>query len=169
MDKDDLWVIFKVAGNMYAVNSGSIEGIDRVPEQVTAVPEAESYIQGIVKLRGKIITLIDLWEIFGVKPDKPADIPEDSCKTMMIMMKFEDEQGLALIVDEIVGVEQIGEIYHNTSLDKIGHSELVGRVASTLDGNDLLLLIDEKQVNHMLEESKAKNGIESAADVIELS
>ncbi|MEY8356423.1 chemotaxis protein CheW [Lachnospiraceae bacterium 54-53] len=150
MDKDDLWVIFKVADNMYAVNSGCIEGIGMVPEQVTAVPEAEPWIRGIVKQRGKIVTLIDLWKVFGLKEIEREAIPGEDSHTMMIMMRLKDDQSLALIVDEIVGVEQIGEIYHNTAVDKISRSELVGGVASTLDGNNLLLLIDEKQINLML-------------------
>lgn len=166
MDKDDLWVIFKLSESMYAVNSGCIEGIASVPEQVTVVPEAESYVRGIVKQRGRIVTLIDLCRLFCLKKDKSGDAPVDDGSTMMIMIKIKEEQSLALVVDEIVGVEQIGEIYRNSALDKISHSELVGGVASTLDGNNLLLLIDEKQINRVFSESGVQNEMESVSGMI---
>lgn len=159
MGKDDLWVLFKIAGSTYAANSGCIEGISIVPEQITAVPEAMPYVVGIVKQRGKIITLIDLKKAFGMESSRAGEIsPEDSL-SMMIVIKREGEERVALIVDEIDGVEQIGEIYQNTVMDKLSRSELVGGVASSLSGDQLILLIDEKAINQLFLDKEAQEAL----------
>lgn len=62
---DSLWVIFRIAGNQYAINSDYINGILMEPEQVTGVPDSEPYVRGIIKNRGQIITLLDVRTIFG--------------------------------------------------------------------------------------------------------
>lgn len=159
MGKDDLWVLFKVADSMYAASSSCIEGISMVPEQITAVPEAMPYVRGIVKQRGKIITLIDLRKAFGVENSKAKEASSEDSPGMMIVIKREGEQRVALIVDEIDGVEPIGEIYQDTAVDKISRSELVGGVASSLSGDQLLLLIDEKEINQLLRDNGAQEAL----------
>lgn len=159
MGKDDLWVLFKVADSMYAASSGCIEGISMVPEQITAVPEAMPYVRGIVKQRGKVITLIDLRRAFGMENSKAEEASLEDSPGMMIVIKREGEQRVALIVDEIEGVEPIGEIYHDTAVDKISRSELVGGVASSLSGDQLLLLIDEKEINRLLRDKEAQEAL----------
>lgn len=156
LDKNDLWVLFKVADNMYAASSSCIEGISMVPEQITEVPEAMPYVRGIVKQRGKIITLIDLRKAFGVENSNAGEAFAEDGPAMMIIIKREGKQRVALIVDEIDGVEPIGEIYQDTVVDKISRSELVGGVASSLSGDQLLLLIDEKEINQLFCDNEAQ-------------
>src|SRR5579885_2286703 len=57
---------FKVGRESYGVPITALHEIVRVPE-ITAVPEAPDYIEGVINLRGKIVSVIDLRKRFGEK------------------------------------------------------------------------------------------------------
>ena len=55
---------FKVGRETYGVPITSLHEIVRVPE-ITAVPDAPEYMEGVINLRGKIVSVIDLRKRFG--------------------------------------------------------------------------------------------------------
>lgn len=57
---------FQVGRETYAVPITSLHEIVRVPE-ITAVPDAPDYLEGVINLRGKIVSVIDLRKRFGEK------------------------------------------------------------------------------------------------------
>jgi purine-binding chemotaxis protein CheW len=54
---------FKVGRETYGVPITSLHEIVRVPE-ITAVPDAPDYMEGVINLRGKIVSVIDLRKRF---------------------------------------------------------------------------------------------------------
>ena len=54
---------FKVGRETYGVPITSLHEIVRVPE-ITAVPDAPDYMEGVINLRGKIVSVIDLRKLF---------------------------------------------------------------------------------------------------------
>ena len=57
---------FQVGRETYGVPITALHEIVRVPE-ITAVPDAPEYMEGVINLRGKIVSVIDLRKRFGVK------------------------------------------------------------------------------------------------------
>jgi purine-binding chemotaxis protein CheW len=55
---------FKVGRETYGVPITSLHEIVRVPE-VTAVPDAPEYVEGVINLRGKIVSVLDLRKRLG--------------------------------------------------------------------------------------------------------
>src|ERR1700687_3342435 len=55
---------FKVGRETYGVPITSLHEIVRVPE-ITAVPDAPDYLEGVINLRGKIVSVVDLRKRFG--------------------------------------------------------------------------------------------------------
>jgi purine-binding chemotaxis protein CheW len=55
---------FQVGRETYGVPITSLHEIVRVPE-ITAVPDAAEYMEGVINLRGKIVSVIDLRKRFG--------------------------------------------------------------------------------------------------------
>ena len=55
---------FQVGRETYGVPITSLHEIVRVPE-ITAVPDAPDYMEGVINLRGKIVSVIDLRKRFG--------------------------------------------------------------------------------------------------------
>jgi purine-binding chemotaxis protein CheW len=57
---------FQVGRETYGVPITSLHEIVRVPE-ITAVPDAPDYLEGVINLRGKIVSVMDLRKRFGMK------------------------------------------------------------------------------------------------------
>jgi purine-binding chemotaxis protein CheW len=60
---------FQVGRETYGVPITSLHEIVRVPE-ITAVPDAPDYLEGVINLRGKIVSVMDLRKRFGDKEAK---------------------------------------------------------------------------------------------------
>jgi purine-binding chemotaxis protein CheW len=57
---------FQVGRETYGAPITSLHEIVRVPE-ITVVPDAPNYVEGVINLRGKIVSVIDLRKRFGEK------------------------------------------------------------------------------------------------------
>src|SRR5437868_11395203 len=64
MSKDLQLVGFRIGKETFGVPIGLVHEIVRVPE-ITAVPDAPDYVEGVINLRGKIISIVDLRKRFG--------------------------------------------------------------------------------------------------------
>ena len=62
---------FQVGHETYGVPITSLHEIIRVPE-ITAVPDAPDYMEGVINLRGKIVSVIDLRKRFGERKATPG-------------------------------------------------------------------------------------------------
>src|SRR5437016_14581759 len=57
---------FRVGNETYGVPITALHEIVRVPD-ITAVPDAPEYMEGVINLRGKIVSVIDLRKRLGEK------------------------------------------------------------------------------------------------------
>ncbi|MBI5056942.1 MAG: chemotaxis protein CheW [Nitrospirae bacterium] len=92
-------VTFTLGNEEYAVDILKVQEINRITE-ITKIPNAPDYIEGVINLRGKVIPVINLRKKFGVY-DKNSD--ENSRVIIM------DIQGITngLIVDSVSEVLRI--------------------------------------------------------------
>ncbi len=64
---DELHIVgFQVGRETYGVPITSLHEIVRVPE-ITVVPDAPVYLEGVINLRGRIVSVMDLRKRFGEK------------------------------------------------------------------------------------------------------
>jgi purine-binding chemotaxis protein CheW len=130
---------FQVGRETYGVPITSLHEIVRVPE-ITAVPDAPDYLEGVINLRGKIVSVMDLRKRFGEK--------QASLKKQNRILVVEHSGRLAgLIVDSASEVLKIpadavepppavfqeGGLNCVTGLGKVG-----GRLVVLLDMSKLL-------------------------------
>ena len=71
MSRETHIVVFRVGRETYGVPIISLHEIVRVPE-ITAVPDAPEHVEGVINLRGKIVSVVDLRKRFG-KPSSGSD------------------------------------------------------------------------------------------------
>ncbi|MGA7295724.1 MAG: chemotaxis protein CheW [Terriglobales bacterium] len=64
MSRETHIVGFRVGRETYGVPITSLHEIVRVPE-ITAVPDAPDYLEGVINLRGKIVSVVDLRKRLG--------------------------------------------------------------------------------------------------------
>ena len=57
---------FRIGAETFAVPFALVHEIVRVPE-ITSVPDSPDYVEGVINLRGKIVSVIDLRKRFGEK------------------------------------------------------------------------------------------------------
>lgn len=61
------WLLFKVHENTYTINSSAVNGIMKIPDTITAIPEAPEMFKGIVNVRGDVYPVLDLRILFKIK------------------------------------------------------------------------------------------------------
>lgn len=93
------FVTFTLADEEYAVDILNVQEINRITE-ITTLPNAPHYVEGVVNLRGKVIPVINLRKKFGL-PDKEAD---DTSRIIIMDIKGVTN---GLIVDSVAEVLRI--------------------------------------------------------------
>jgi purine-binding chemotaxis protein CheW len=85
------YVLFELAGTAYAVPSGVVQRMEMV-ENVTPVPNAPPFVDGVVFSRGRVVPAINLRRRFGF------DRADYDMKTRLIVVAHADRV-VGLIVD----------------------------------------------------------------------
>ncbi|UOD35902.1 chemotaxis protein CheW [Deferribacteraceae bacterium V6Fe1] len=99
-DEDSIQLVgFKLGDEEYAIDVLKIQEIIRLIE-ITSVPRMDSYILGVINLRGKVIPVVDLRVRFEL------DKSDFDKKTRIIVVKFEKEN-IGFVVDEVTEVIRI--------------------------------------------------------------
>ncbi len=139
MEKELHVVGFRIGRETFAVPIEMVHEIVRVPE-ITAVPDAPDYIEGVINLRGKIISIVDLRKRFGEREIKPG-------KKNRILVAEVGSKMVGLVVDaasEVLkippaDVEPPPNVYAEGELNYItGVGKLHGRLVMLVDLNQIL-------------------------------
>jgi purine-binding chemotaxis protein CheW len=101
MSRETHVVGFRVGRETYGVPITNLHEIVRVP-QITAVPDAPDYLEGVINLRGKIVSVLDLRKRFG----KPA--PTLDRRTRILVVEHKNRL-VGMIVDAASEVLKIPE------------------------------------------------------------
>src|SRR5579859_7093403 len=101
MAKDLHLIGFRIGRETFAVPISLVHEIVRVPE-ITTVPDAPDYVEGVINLRGKIVSVIDLRKRFGEKK-------EAINKKNRILVAEVESKLVGLIVDAASEVIKIPE------------------------------------------------------------
>src|SRR3990172_4840807 len=132
------FVVFQIAHEHYAVDIAGVREILRLPE-ITKVPHAPEFVEGIMNPRGTVVPVIDLHKRFGLPPR------ESSNETRVMVLNVGDAQ-LGAIVDSVSEVLAISEdrIEPLERLPVDVSAEYITGVAK-LDGR-LVILLDYEMV-----------------------
>jgi purine-binding chemotaxis protein CheW len=139
MSKELQIVGFRVGRETFGVPISLVHEIVRVPE-ITAVPEAPDYVEGVINLRGKIISVLDLRKRFGEKQIT------GSKKNRILVVEVEGKM-VGLIVDAASEVLKVPEneidlppnIFDEGELNYVtGVGKLRGRLIIMIDLTKIL-------------------------------
>jgi purine-binding chemotaxis protein CheW len=139
MEKELHLVGFRVGRETFGVTIGMVREIVRLPE-ITAVPNAAEFIEGVINLRGKIVPVVDLRKRF-----KDATL-ENGRKSRILVAEVEG-QSVGLIVNSAsevlkippADVEAPRNLFSEGELSYIsGVGKLNGRLILILDLNKVL-------------------------------
>ncbi len=132
-------VIFKIAGEEFGVDINEVKEIIRW-EDVTRIPNTESYIKGVINLRGSIVVVNDLAMKLGL-PSKEVD---DDTRILVVEV---DGNTVGMVVDSAT------EVLHIEGEKVQGAPEMI---TSGIDENyiDGVGVLDEKRLLTLLNLSK---------------
>lgn len=87
---------FFIGSALCGIDINAIQEMNRQLE-MTRVPQAPAYVLGIMNLRGRIVTIIDLGRKLGLAPSKQTD-------SSRIIIVNSREENIGLLVDRITDV-----------------------------------------------------------------
>lgn len=124
---------FSLGNEVYAVPLLSVKEVIAFPE-ITPIPSAPSHFLGIMNLRGKIISIIDLRTKFGIKTDSGSETAVIICDLFPLC--------LGVVVNSVNSVLTLSpeEICPKPDLESSKKSEYIMGVARK--DTKLTLLID---------------------------
>ena len=96
------YLAFLLAGDTYAVRISAVGEILR-PPPITEVPRAPSPIIGVVSVRGRLVTVMDLRRRFSLQ-EAPID-----AKSRVLLVDIGGDEQVGLLVDEVLSVYRLAE------------------------------------------------------------
>ncbi|HLY98813.1 MAG TPA: chemotaxis protein CheW [Candidatus Angelobacter sp.] len=138
MAKEQHIVGFRIGRESFGVPIRLVHEIVRIPD-ITAVPEAPDFVEGVINLRGKIVPVVDLRKRFGEKEII-------STRKNRILVAEVDRKMVGLMVDAASEVMKIPEteIEQPPNVFEEGDVQYVTGVGK-LNGR-LIILIDLTRV-----------------------
>jgi purine-binding chemotaxis protein CheW len=131
------YLAFALAGETYAVQIAFIAEILK-PPPITEVPRAPRTVLGVISVRGRLVTVMDLRRRFRLE-ESPFDR-----KTRILLADVNDEQ-IGMLVDEVMQVYRLAESEIEPANvlggDQPAHIAGIGRPAGMGTGRDAALLI----------------------------
>jgi purine-binding chemotaxis protein CheW len=146
---------FRVGREVFGVPISLVHEIVRVPE-ITSVPDSPGHVQGVINLRGKIVSVVDLRRRFGEKEIKPN-------KKNRILVTEVHGKLVGLIVDSASEVLKIPEndielppVLDQGDLNYVtGVGKLHGRLIIMIDLNRILQKGDLRKLGETAEQLSA--------------
>lgn len=137
MSESKQFATFHLDGLFFGVEVLNVQEVIRYQE-MTRVPIAPAMIQGLINLRGQIVTAIDLRRRLELPPRPPGQLP------MNVVVRT-DEGAVSLLVDEIGDVVEVevGAYERAPETLKGVARELVSGVYKLKDS--LLLILDTER------------------------
>jgi purine-binding chemotaxis protein CheW len=145
--EDEQMVVFRLVKEEFGVPIGSVQEIVRVPEQLTHVPKAPSFIEGVINLRGTVLPVIDQRRRFGL----PSMERNDRQRIMVFTINGVHTGFIVDSVSEVLKIprQAIEEAPHLSDET----SRLIRRVANLQKQKRMILLLD---IDRLLEGGEVK-------------
>jgi purine-binding chemotaxis protein CheW len=150
MDKELQVVGFRIGRETFGLPISIVREIVRVQE-ITSVPNAPDYIEGVINLRGRIIPVVDLRKRFGQKS------VESNKKNRIVVVEL-GLRAFGLIVNsasEVLRIppseiEEPSNVFQEGELDFVtGVGKLKGRLVILLDVSKILKRGELKNIDEI--------------------
>lgn len=100
-DGEQQLVVFDLGREIYGVDIASVQEIIRM-QDITRVPRAPRFVEGVINLRGKVIPVVDLRRRFGLAV-------ADHTRTSRIVVVDIGDHTIGMVVDGVSEVLRITE------------------------------------------------------------
>jgi purine-binding chemotaxis protein CheW len=153
---EELFVVFRLDDEEYAVDVDAVQEIIRVPEALIRVPKSYDFVEGLVNLRGTVLPVVDLRTRLGL-----GRTERDERQRIVVLIIGGVRTGF--IVDSVAEVARVGRNVLEPAPElSAEQARVVSRVANLPDQQRMLLLV---QVDQLLAAGQADQAAELCVDV----
>ena len=139
-ETDEQVVVFRLGKEEFGVPIESVQEIVRVPDELTHVPKAPAFVEGVINLRGVVLPVIDQRLRLGLKAAERND-------RQRIMVFLFDGVRTGFIVDSVTEVLKIPRSAIEFAPNLSGEQScLIGRVANLEQQKRLIQLIEPSRL-----------------------
>ena len=100
-------VVFRVEQSLYALPLAAVREVVVTPAVFSRVPRAPAAVTGVINLRGRVVTVVDLRPVLGLAPA--------SGPAAKLLLLDRGRRDLALGVSEVEGIEQLEAVAEEAS------------------------------------------------------
>jgi purine-binding chemotaxis protein CheW len=147
-------VIFNLADKEYAVDINDVREVIRL-RKIVSVPDAAEFVEGVISLRGKVVTLINLRKKMGFA----AELLNKSARIIITEI---NSRPLGIIVDNVSAVTDLQKENITIPDEALAQAKYLTGIAKI--NKRIILVVDIRQ----LLSSEDKAGIESVFKKVEL-
>ncbi|MBQ9983208.1 MAG: purine-binding chemotaxis protein CheW [Lachnospiraceae bacterium] len=122
------YIVVKLDNEQYGIDISFIDNIVRL-QQITRVPKAQYFFEGVINLRGEIIPVMSLRNKFDL------DAKDNTNSTRIIIIKPENNAKIGVLVDEVREVVTLEE----DSIEKVDYDEQGMNLMGVGKYNDTLI------------------------------
>ena len=140
-------IVFKQGEEEYALHIDQIKEVVITPN-ITRMPQTPSFVRGVANIRGNIIAIIDLEEMFGLKRTREAHLG----KNFTLVVESEDLK-MGILVNEVPNTLSVPAKDFDESVNIINDSHVNSNyIRGIIKSNErLIILIDIfKVIDHEL-------------------
>ena len=95
-------VIFRVQKERYALPLGAVREVVVQPGMASRVPRAPACVRGIINLRGRVVTVVELGGLLGLQ--------EGEAPSTKVVLLDRGRRDLGLLVTDVEGIEPIEKV-----------------------------------------------------------
>lgn len=149
MAKNLQFVVFSIGKELYGVGIDAVQEIVRVPE-ITEMPDAPAFLEGVINLRGRIVPVIDLRKRFRLQG-------KEKTKSTRVLIADNSGSLVGLLVDtvsEVIkiqpdAIEEPPQMVSDVGVEYItGVAKVNSRLIIILDLRNVLSIEDIKQITN---------------------
>jgi purine-binding chemotaxis protein CheW len=152
MAKNLQLVVFNIGKELYGVGIEAVHEIVKVPD-ITEVPDAPAFLEGVINLRGKIVPVVDLRKRMNLDS-------KERTKSSRVLITEDDGRLVGLLVDAVSevlkippdAVEAPPEMVSSVGVEYItGVAKVEGRLVILLNLKKVFRVEDMKQFGEAAE------------------
>ena len=156
MAKNIQVVVFSISKEFYGVPIAAVQEIVRVPE-VTSVPDAPDFFEGVINLRGKIVPIVDLRKRLRLASSGRT-------KSSRVLVAENGGRVIGLLVDAVSEVRRLpaDAVEPPPEIISAVGIEYITGVAKA--GERLIIFLDIKKILSFEEMKRVVSSVDLAAD-----
>ena len=137
------YIVVQIGNEKYGIDIGYIDNIVRM-QKITRVPKAQTYIRGVINLRGEIVPVMSIRRKMGLDDDIITNA------SRIIILKIVEKGSIGIIVDEVREVITLNVAEIDKTSARAGKDSFINGIGK--NGEQLISLFE---INAIIEEKEA--------------